>query len=334
MDIPFDLLNIVSSYLVIPKMKLLDWIDIKMLEWETLSLNPNVPYDMLKQNVKKISSINICKNPSNAAMRIIVENMNLIDWYNLSQNPNTCIINTVLEPNLIKVKIRGLSCNSNDDAIKILERNIRKTNDSEKRDRIMKYIDWYYLSANPSDIAIDILEQNTDMIDWNGLSNNPNKRAIQILEANYEKINWSYLSGNPSATHLLESVLQQDSSKINLHYLSLNPNFSVIYNLLEKNMNNPLASINWLSLSCNPNANVINTFIEPNLDKLDLQCQEKRFRYWIHLSGNPNAIHILEAHRHKIYWYYLSQNPSIFEIDKTQYKIDITNKANILDKLL
>ena len=49
---------------------------------------------------------------------------------------------------------------------------------------------------------------------------------------------------------------------------------------------------------------------------------------WGFLSENPNAIHLMEQNPEKIIWIDLAKNPSIFEIDKTQYKIDITEKAN------
>ena len=42
----------------------------------------------------------------------------------------------------------------------------------------------------------------------------------------------------------------------------------------------------------------------------------------------------MEQNPKKIIWIDLSKNPSIFEIDKTQYKIAITEKANIIDMLI
>ena len=79
--------------------------------------------------------------------------------------------------------------------------------------------------------------------------------------------------------------------------------------------------INWEDLSENPNAIHL---MDQNPDKIN----------WEELSRNPNAIHLLEANPEKIDWYNLSRNPSIFEIDKTQYKIDITEKANNIDRLI
>ena len=46
--------------------------------------------------------------------------------------------------------------------------------------------------------------------------------------------------------------------------------------------------------------------MEKNIDKI----------YWPWLSGNPNAIHLLEKNQDKIIdWWYLSRNPAIFTYD-------------------
>ena len=91
-------------------------------------------------------------------------------------------------------------------------------------------------------------------------------------------------------------------------------------------------------MSENPNAIHL---LEQNKDKIN----------WDKLSENPNAIHLLEQNKDKINWWYLSKktdlskrnkiiwtnlsrNPNIFEIDKSQTKIIITQTANIIDKLI
>ena len=65
MDIPFDLLNIVASFMVKPKMKLLDWIPISEdeLEWYYLSSNPNALH-LLEQNPDKINWNYLSRNPN------------------------------------------------------------------------------------------------------------------------------------------------------------------------------------------------------------------------------------------------------------------------------
>jgi len=64
MDIPFDLLNIVASYLVRPKMKILDWLDKDKLNWSCLTENPGA-IDVLEKMLKQqtyIDSIIKAKN--------------------------------------------------------------------------------------------------------------------------------------------------------------------------------------------------------------------------------------------------------------------------------
>ena len=63
-----------------------------------------------------------------------------------------------------------------------------------------------------------------------------------------------------------------------------------------------LDKLNWSYLSGNKNAIHI---LEHNLDKVD----------WSELSGNINAIHILENNLDKVDWYYLSLNENIFTYD-------------------
>jgi hypothetical protein len=55
---------------------------------------------------------------------------------------------------------------------------------------------------------------------------------------------------------------------------------------------------------------------------------------WIWLSRNPNAIHLLEQNIDNISWYWLSLNPNIFEINIKQLKLDITEQAKIIDKII
>ena len=78
-------------------------------------------------------------------------------------------------------------------------------------------------------------------------------------------------------------------------------------------------------------------FVKPKTKLLDWIPIDKLDR--MNLSGNPNAIHLLKKNPDKINWDKFSQNPSIFEpsifeTDVKQYKIDITEKANIIDNIL
>ena len=53
MNILLDVIKLIASYLVEPKMKLLDWIHLDKIKWYSLSYNPNAIH-LLQQNIDKI----------------------------------------------------------------------------------------------------------------------------------------------------------------------------------------------------------------------------------------------------------------------------------------
>jgi hypothetical protein len=61
------------------------------------------------------------------------------------------------------------------------------------------------------------------------------------------------------------------------------------------------SKVNWANLSGNQNAIHL---LEQHLDKVD----------WFWLSGNPNAIHILEKNLDKVDWFELSRNPNAIHL--------------------
>ena len=85
MNIPLDVLKIVASYLVKPKMKLLDWILLNKINRDTLSKNPNAIH-LLEQNIDIINLWQLSRNPN--AIYLLEQNMDKINWENLSRNPN------------------------------------------------------------------------------------------------------------------------------------------------------------------------------------------------------------------------------------------------------
>ena len=85
MNIPLDVIKIVASYLVKPKMKLLDWVLLDNLDWEILSQNPNA-INLLEQNMDKINWNEILINPN--AIHLLEQNIKKINWKWLSENQN------------------------------------------------------------------------------------------------------------------------------------------------------------------------------------------------------------------------------------------------------
>jgi hypothetical protein len=365
MDIPFDLLHIVASYLVKPKMILLDWIDKSLLHWDELIYNPNASClieTIMQENPEQIRWEYLSRNPNIISLLEIIfhREPDKLNWHYLSTNRYAIHL---LEKCPDKIDWDGLSENPN--AIHLLEKHPEKINMS-------------MLSGNPN--AIHLIEEHLEnpfaKIDWNVISrragrlkprdiydafNNPDIKHLlqaQSIEP-LDTIYFNKLSSNPNAFHLLEKYPE----KINWSRLSENPNFSAVNKLLEKYIENPDVIIDWEPYFENPNIDIINTIIDAvalddtldsvlvknrlitiNWDSLSLNPNAihifEKFvenKYidinWYCLSKNPKALHILKKYPDKIDYEGLTANPSIFEIDTEQLKKDILCKAQILDKI-
>ena len=105
MEIPLDILKIISSYLVKPTMKLLDWIDINKLDMRELSRNYE-GMKLLEQNIDKIDWKWLSYNSN--AIHLLLAHPEKIDWKWLSGNCNAMHI---LEQNMDKIDWEILSCN-------------------------------------------------------------------------------------------------------------------------------------------------------------------------------------------------------------------------------
>ena len=138
MDIPFDLSLIVASFLIKPRMKLLDWIPEDKLNWKYLSANPNAIH-MLEKHPEKMNWSTLSYNSN--AMHILENNLDKINWNCLSVNSNAIHL---LTKNFDKIQWAWLNCNPN--AMHILEK-------YHMNPHVVKY--WEYLSANPSIFEID-----------------------------------------------------------------------------------------------------------------------------------------------------------------------------------
>jgi hypothetical protein len=81
-----------------------------------------------------------------------------------------------------------------------------------------EFIEWKYLSLNPS--AIDILLENKDKIVWAYFSKNPSKQAIELLKnpININKISWIKLLENESAIDMIKKKLN-DNTSLNKNFL-------------------------------------------------------------------------------------------------------------------
>ncbi len=123
-------------------LKLRDWIDINMLDWDILSLNINAML-LLKENKNKIDWDNLSKNPN--TIELLKENQDKINWRNLSANPNAI---NLLKENQNKIDWDYLSENPN--AIELLKENQDK-------------IDWFRFTQNPNIFTYDYIKMKETM---------------------------------------------------------------------------------------------------------------------------------------------------------------------------
>lgn len=265
--------------------KIRDWIPENKVRWWNLMHEPKA-IDYLEKNPSKINWNSLASNP--AAIHLLEKNLNRIYGEGLSSNPN---------------------------AIRLLEKNPRRIN-------------WRYLPGNPNAVHLveKKLESDPDVISGSNLSKNPN--AIHLIERYPDKICWFMLSGNPNAIHILINNLDKvdfwNFSKKPaaipfllenpqyIHRLSVlqNPRIMEIFHLLDLN------DIHWPALCGNPHAIPL---IERYFDRFH-NVPYVHQGAWVHLSSNPNALHILQKYPKCIDWYFLLDNPGIFEYDYKSMK--------------
>lgn len=319
-NLPLDLRErIVDKYysLFPTKYLLKEWIILNHLNWEYLSKNQNA-IELLKYRINEEKKMDID----------YLNNLNIkdkINWQHLSSNPNA--IELLIE-NIDKIDWNNLSQNKNPKAIELLK-DYKDKND----------MNWYILSLNPA--AIKLLNLNKDKIEWELLSFNSN--AIELLQKNKYKINWKNLSSNPNAINILKNRIIYECNlskkeynslkdKIDWKQLSLNPNAGKLLeitdddiNILEYIKNDELFLKNedkivWYSLFINQNA-------------INLIEKNKKTIIWNELSANPNAIQLLKNNYENINWSILSGNPNAINLLHEKLIEENSLDENYLKKL-
>jgi hypothetical protein len=158
--------------------------------WSILSANSKA-IKILRANPRKIHWDQLCSNKSMEAIQLLEEEMKnnwndrRISWLNLSSNPNQRAF-AILEANPTNIDYRGLSNNSNPNAIELLKKRMEVQNQYRKKE---DRIDWKALSKNPS--AIELLKNRAIY------ENDLDLEIYRRLE-NTEKIDWRILSSNPA----------------------------------------------------------------------------------------------------------------------------------------
>ena len=158
-------------------------------------------------SICKIKWGSLCLNTNPAAIRMLEENPDKIDWSTLSRNPAAI---RLLEKNPDKIVWFNLSSNS--EAIHILENEIQ-TNPHNR-------INWELLSKNSK--AIHILEKYPEHISWFHINENTNPEAMRMIETHwktyyqtYYHLPWCTLSKNPNI--FTYDYQEMSRSKIQLH---------------------------------------------------------------------------------------------------------------------
>lgn len=251
-----------------------------------------------------------------------------IYWGFFSLNPNAI---DFLQGNKKKIDYSQLSKNTNPKALELIKEEIMVNPNNPD-------IDWRALSANPE--AIDILDANRIKIKWYNFCFNTSPRAIQIL---------------------IENQLEKDNGNDDIYWdnLCLNTSDEAIDFLkLPENYR----YIEWDILSVNTNPKAIALLIKKESEEFDLEDREfnrledKEKISWKRLSGNPNAISLLERKweeekellkndikqynilKKKYYiidWDILSENPNAFDLlrDKIEKEKIPKKKFDRLDDI-
>ncbi len=282
--------------------KLVDWIipHIDKLNWTQLSSNPN-SFDFIFNEYEKNQ---------------MSDNIKKVNWYEIAKNPNATklIIKIIKDPyDIIKIqndKIfwEHLCLNTN----KIILLEIEKMLDNKEKNKI----DFFNLSRNTSDKAIEILIKNKDKINWDMLSQNSNNNAIKLLEENEDKIviNNLVLNTNPKAIELVKKIYYKNPEIFKEHILiNLIKNPSATKLILELFSLDDL--LYFFSQIKNKKSMEI---LEEKLEKININNQD----FWNNLASNEYAIKLLNKYEDKIIdtsALAFNTNPKVIDLIKKKY---------------
>jgi hypothetical protein len=280
-----DLLRHILSYIIIPKYKLLNWIE--ELFNENNSIYPEQLYKLIMNNY--IESYDYLTN-----------NYNNINWVYLSSNIYAI---DLLNRNIDKIEWSHLSNNPN--SLNILQKYFDK-------------IDWHYIVYNEK--GIDIIRNNLDKI-TNFIDIGYNINAIDIIEKHFDKIHIAGILSNKNAIYLqkyenfilkysnfiitdkyVKNNKYQKDNTINMHIWKsffLNQNIHIILEKYEE-------YLNWKKLLKNYYFGYIINY--PNMYPFILRNYEKIGYDYISYCESPQIVNILENNIDKINWSKLSKN--------------------------
>jgi hypothetical protein len=313
------------------------------INWKYLSMNPSA-IELLKENQDKIYWYNLSSNPN--AIELLKENKDKINYRKLVFNENA--IELIKDKIKEEQKLTEEEYNNLDYTNKICFDNLSTNTNAigllkEHKDKIH----WTLLSRNKN--AIDLLipkrieeiANNYDMTEYNPKSQlskhllSTNKNAINILNQDPDIINWEYISQNTNAIHMIEDRLKYESNIDIDEYINLQDN-KICWKQLSNNINAirllktkikmkerlilkiKITENNTIEEVCK-NINYYKQIWKDKEPKVVIDYTNIRLFIsindtldWSALSVNINAINILKENQDKIDWCSLSLNPSIF----------------------
>ena len=202
------------------------------INWKYLSMNPSA-IELLKENKDKIYWYNLSSNPN--AIELLKENKDKINYRKLVFNENA--IELIKDKIKEEQKLTEEEYNNLDYTNKICFDNLStNTNAIELLKEHKDKIHWTLLSRNKN--AIDLLipkrieeiANNYDIIEYDPkmqLSKHllsTNKNAINMLQQDPDIINWEYISQNTNAIPIIENRLKYESNIDIDEYINLQDN--------------------------------------------------------------------------------------------------------------
>lgn len=285
-DLSLDIKCLILTYAIVPQYKLISLAReyTGKLVFDLLCKNPRA-IGYLKLYFERINWFVLSTNPS--AISLLSKNLNRINWNNMCKNTNKKAIKLISD-NIDKFKITKSSIFASPEAIGIIDEFFKSD---------PKSINWFDLSANPSDYIIDkYLVTNLDKVKWIQLATNSNPRALNLIKLNKHFDRWDILSTNPAAAKLLMDNLD----RIDWGLIGSN---SQLGEFILSNINKISGCDGLCTLSSNT-SNLVLSWLETSPEFID----------FYRLSGNPNplAVRILLKYPHEIRWYVFSANPGLF----------------------
>lgn len=326
---------IISEFLISKPVHIIE--DIKELyengKWNKALCKNKNSFPYLKQNLKKWLPVHIKWISSHCNdIHFLMKHKKSIDYKNLSSNQNIFFdkdVQDILSQNLNKVDWWELSMNKN--AVSFLKKYPKKiiwqAACLNKSSEMLNWIEelylsnnldmtenWAFLSCNKE--AIHFLKKYKDFIDKRNI--NLNSNAVPFLRENPDLIDYKVLCYNNSkeAIELLKERIEKGFIEdLCFEYLSTNPYATdILLKYPEK--------IVWDM-----------TILNENVGELYKYFPDKVIKYIKYTANYPSVIPYIKENLYNISPVILATNPNIFHIDKEEYKTKLKDIQKFLYRI-